>query len=163
MNRADDHPMNDEIRACLNVVIVLAVVLVGCATGQTGAEPMSVNYCDVVASPAHYHGKALSVEVVLSPGFHSLFLYGAACVPKEGYDVTKEGYDVTTEAILPDSWESLPNGKKLRAILKHGRNAKVTVVGTFEGGEKRYGLDGQRFRLSISQINSVSHWGKLGS
>jgi len=130
-------------------IVVLAVLSATCAAEQTGAEPLNINYCDVVASPAHYNGKMLSVEVVLSRSFHSLFLYGAGCVPRGDYDVT-------TEALLPTSWESLPNGKRLRAILKHGRNAKVTVVGTFEGGEKRYGLDGQRFRFSISQINSVS-------
>jgi hypothetical protein len=134
-------------RASLSI-LVLAVLLPTAAAGQTATQPLNVNYCDVVASPADYNQKILSIEVVLSPSFHSLFLYGVGCVPREDYDVT-------TEAVLPTSWESLPNGKRLRAFLKHGRNAKVTVVGTFEGGEKRYGLDGQRFRFSISHISSV--------
>jgi hypothetical protein len=129
-------------------IIILAVLLPIAAAGQTATQPLNVSYCDVVASPADYNQKILSVDVVLSPGFHSLFLYAEGCAPREDYDVA-------TEAILPTSWESLPNGKRLRALLKHGRNAKVTVVGTFESGEKRYGLDGQRFRFSISYIKSV--------
>jgi hypothetical protein len=148
--------MNGEmLKACLNVIIVLAVVLMACATGQTGAEPMSVNYCDVVASPADYNGKVLSVEVILSPSEHVLSLYGEVCVPKEGYNVT-------TQAILPGSWESMRNGKKLRAILKHGREAKVKLVGTFENSGERYGVGATRFRFSISQVNSVSRWRETG-
>ncbi len=138
------------LRAGMNVV-VLAVLLARCAAGQTSAKPQNVNCCDVVASPADYNGKVLSIEVVLSPGEHSLVLYGDACL-------RKEGYDDSTQEILPDSWESLPNGKKLRAILKHGRDAKVKLVGTFESGQTRYGPDVARFRFSISQANSVSRW-----
>ena len=61
-------------------VIFLAFVLVSCAFGQARTEPQSINYCDVVAFPADYNGKVLSVEVILSPSEHSLALYGAACV-----------------------------------------------------------------------------------
>ncbi len=125
--------------------MVLAVLSPVCAAGQIGTHPLKVNYCDVAASPADYNGRVLSVEVVLSPGEHSLALYDAACA-------RKEGSDNSTQAILPNSWESLPNGKKLRAILKRGRNAKVTVVGTFESGGGRYGPDVARFR----EVNSVS-------
>ena len=128
---------------------VLAILLARCAAGKTGAEPQNVNYCDVVASPASYDGKVLSIEVILSPSEHSLTLYGAACVPKEGYNVT-------TQAILPDSWESLPNGKKLKAILKRGRDAKVKLIGTFENSGKEYGPDAARFRFSVSQVKAVS-------
>ncbi|HSY92362.1 MAG TPA: hypothetical protein VK812_13375 [Candidatus Binatus sp.] len=156
VNRANDHPMYGEMRkACLNVIIVLAVVLVGRAMGQTGAEPMSVNYCDVVTSPTVYNGKVLSVEVILSPSEQVLSLYGEACVPREGYNVT-------TQAILPDSWESMANGKKLRAILKHGREAKVKLVGTFENSGERHGVGAARFRFSISQVNAVSRWRETG-
>jgi hypothetical protein len=141
--------MNREmLRAGMNVV-VLGAFLARCAAGQTSAKPQNVNYCDVVASPADYNGMILSIEVVLSPGEHSLALYSGACVPKEGGDDS-------TQAILPDSWQSLPNGKKLRAILKSGRDAKVKLVGTFESGAGRFGPDAARFRFSISQVNSVS-------
>lgn len=136
------------LSATLNVLI-LGVLSSICAAAQTETHPLTANYCEVVASPADYNGRVLSVKVILSPSYHSLFLYGVECVPKEGYDVT-------TEAILPSSWESLPNGKKLRGLLKHGRKARVTLVGTFESSKQRLGLDGQRFRFSISQIQSVS-------
>jgi hypothetical protein len=138
------------LKSGLNI-IVLAIVLVASTVGQIGAPPQNVNYCDVVASPADYDGKILSVGVILSPSEHLLTLYGTACVPKQGYNVT-------TQAILPDSWESLPNGKKLRGILKRGRDAKVKLVGMFDNSGKDYGLDAIRFRFSISQVNSVSHW-----
>jgi hypothetical protein len=117
------------------------------AEGQTGTAP-KVNFCNVVASPSDYNRKALSVEVIRWPSDHSLSLYGATCVPKEGYDVT-------TQAILPAAWESLPNGKKLRKFLHRGKSASVKLVGTFEGDAHRYGPDGARFRFVISEISSV--------
>jgi len=130
-------------------IIVLAILAAMSAEGQTGTEVQKMNFCNVVASPSDYNGKTLSVEAILWPSDHSLSLYGAACVPKEGHDVT-------TQAILPATWESLPNGKKLRAILKHQRPAKVELVGTFESRGGGYGPDAARFRFSITQVNAVS-------
>lgn len=129
-------------------IIVLTLFAVTWTKAQAETEPKKVDFCDVVTSPANYDGKAISIEVTLQPGLHSLFLYSAACP-------SKDGFDVTTQAILPDGWESLHNGKKLRKVIKHGRSAKVQLVGTFRSSVSR-GLDGQRFRFSISQINSVS-------
>ena len=63
---------------------------------------------------------------------------------------------MTTQAILPPAWESLPNGKRLRSILKHHRSAKVELVGTFSNGGDRHGPDAARFRFSISRVISVS-------
>jgi hypothetical protein len=114
-----------------------------------GVTPQDLlDFRDVVSSPTDYDGKTLFIEATLEPSFHSLSLYDVACG-------SKEGSDVTTEAILPDGWESLPIGKKLRGIIRHGRPAKVQLVGTFKSSVTR-GRDGQRFRFSISQINSVS-------
>jgi len=123
------------------------------ARGQPQTRPKEVDFCDVVATPADYYGQVISVDVILSPAEHVLTLFGSACVPKEGDDAT-------TQAILPADVESLPNGKKLRSILKRQRPAKVEVVGIFESRTERYGLDATRFRFSISQINSVSKYEK---
>jgi hypothetical protein len=128
------------------VLVFLAAIF---AIAQSRIEPRKVDYCDVVASPANYYGQVLSVEVILWPSEHVLTQFGAACVPKQGYDVT-------TQTILPANVESLPNGKKLGRILKHQRPAKVEVVGIFESREQRHGLDATRFRFSITQIDSVS-------
>jgi hypothetical protein len=128
------------------MAIALLILLGAKAQAQTG--PKEVGFCDVASSPTAYDGKVLSIEVILQPSFHSLSLYNAACEPKEGFDVT-------TQAILPNGWESLPTGKKLRGIIKHGRPAKVRIEGTFLSSVTR-GQDGQRFRFSISKINSVS-------
>jgi len=119
------------------------------ATGQTLAPPKKVDFCAVVASSHEYDGQAISAQVILSPSEHSLSVYGAACVPKEGYDVT-------TQAILPAVLESLPNGKKLGRILKRHRLAKVELVGIFESTGGRYGPDAARFRFSITEIKSVA-------
>lgn len=129
---------------------IIAVTLLSAmiARAQVTTEPKEVNFCDVVAAPSQYYGQTLFVDVILWPSEHSLSLFGAACVPHEGYVVT-------TEAVLPDAWESLPNGKKLRGILKHRRPAKVTVVGVFERNGQ---WDGTRFRFIISEINSVSNY-----
>jgi len=129
--------------------IILTFLAVTWAKPQAETEPKKVNFCDVVASPADYNGKTITVEVILSPSEHALFLYAAPCV-------SKERYDDTTQAVLPKGWESLRYGKKLRTILKDGRPAKVVLIGIFESGDRRYGPDGAaRFRFSISQINSV--------
>lgn len=138
---------NEKLRSKVGAII-LTLVLPICSTGQTSLEPKKVNFCDVVALPEEYDEKLLSTEVILQSGFHSLFLYSASCAPKDGFDVT-------TQAILPDGWESLPIGKKLSKIMKHGRPAKVQVVGIFRSTIKR-GLEGQRFRFMISLINSAS-------
>jgi hypothetical protein len=135
--------MNRNQRVGLHIV-VLTVFAALRSEAQTSAETPVVNVCDVVASPADYNRKLLSVTVILSPSDHSLSLYGTECVPKEDYNVT-------TQAILPAVWDSLPNGKKLRTILKHRHKARVELVGTFESDRGPYGPDVARFRFSISQ------------
>src|SRR5271170_6335713 len=89
---------------------MLAVILQVAVSAQTGPEHVAANLCDVFLSPAAYNLKEVSVEGVLSPSFHSLFLSSPSCRHKEGLDLT-------TEAILPPSWDSLPNGKHLRKFL----------------------------------------------
>jgi hypothetical protein len=138
------------LNAGIGIIVSILLAAIS-ASSESLKETRKVNFCDVVASPTEYYGQVLSVEVILWPGEHVLTLFGAACVPKEGYDVT-------TQAILPANVESLPNGKKLGKILKRQRPAKVEVVGIFENREQRYGLDATRFRFSISQINSVSEY-----
>ena len=140
--------MNSVNAPLRNAGIAILALLATCTKGQAQTDPGRVNFCDVVASPSDFDKKLLSVEVTVQPSFHSLSLYSSACAPKEGFDVT-------TQAILPEGWESLPNGKKLRRSIGHGRPAKAQLVGTFRSSVER-GQDGQRFRFSISKIVSVS-------
>lgn len=67
----------------------------------------------------------------------------------------KESADLTSQAVLPPSWETLPNGKALRRFLQRRRSASVRRTGTFEADLQRYGPDGARFRFTISGISSV--------
>jgi hypothetical protein len=137
--------------------IVTALLSTMCATSQTLAVPQKVDYCQVIASPDNYNMKVLSVEVVLSPNEHSLALYGASCVPRQGFDVT-------TEAVLPTAWETMPYGKRLRDVLRRQRPATVKLVGTFESKGGPYGSNEARFRFTISQVNfDRSHAEPLGS
>jgi hypothetical protein len=133
------------LKACITVLLLLSIESTK-IQGRT--EPERLNFCDVVASPATYDGKSLSVGVMVTPIFHSLSLYSPSCP-------SKEGFDVSTEAILPDRWVSQPNGKKLSQILKHGQAAKVQLVGVFRSAVSRR-HDGQRFTFRISQIVSVA-------
>jgi hypothetical protein len=128
--------------------LMLAVILQATASSQTRPDPLAANLCDVFASPAVYSQKVLSVEGVLFPSIHSVFLLGPSCK-------FKEDIDSTTEAILPSSWVSLPNGKELRKFLHRGKAASVKLVGRFEGDGNRYGPDGARFRFTITEISSV--------
>jgi hypothetical protein len=134
------------------IITVLVLFASTFASGQTASEPKKADFCGVVASPSHYYGKLLSVQVILAPSEHALYLYGTACVPKQGYDVT-------TKAILPPTLESLPNGKRLIAILRRQRAAKAEVVGTFENNAEPFGLDPSRFRFTIAEIASVKEVG----
>jgi len=132
-----------------NAGIAILVLLATSSTkGQVKADPERANFCDVVASPSNFDGKLLSVDVTLQPSFHSLSLYSSACT-------SKEGFDVTTQAILPNGWETMPNGKKLKRSIGHGRPVNVQLVGTFRSSVSR-GQDGQRFTFSISKIISAS-------
>lgn len=132
----------------IGILILILNAPAGART-QAQAEPTSMNFCDVVTSAVRYDGQTLSVEAILLPSEHSLSIYGSACVPHEGYNVT-------TQAILPSAWESQPSGKRLREILKHRRSARVVVVGIFESSGGPYGPDAARFRFSITKINVVS-------
>jgi hypothetical protein len=128
--------------------VMLAVILQGAATAQTHPNPVAVNLCQVVASPAEYSGKVLLVEGVLLPGEHSVLLYSPSCKPKEGFDVG-------IQAVFPPEWVSSPNGKQLHKLLNHRTNASVKLIGTFESGADRYGPDIAKFRFTISEISSV--------
>lgn len=127
---------------------MLAMVLTMAALVQALPGPVVAKLCDVFSSPAEYNHKVVLVEGVISPSIHSLFLSSSACN-------AKEDADFTTQAVLPGSWETLPNGKELRKYLRRGKSASVKLTGTFEADPQRYGPDGARFRFSISGVSSV--------
>lgn len=127
--------------------VMLAIISIVAASALAQPEPVVANLRDVFSSPAEYNHKVLSVEGVISPSIHSLFLSSPVC------NVT--GADLTTQAVLPASWETLPHGKELRKYLHRGKSAAVKLIGTFEADPQRYGPDGARFRFVISGISSV--------
>ena len=128
--------------------VMVATILQAAVSAQVRPEPVVANLCEVVASPANYNKKVLSIEGILLPGEHSLLLYSPSCRPRVGSDT---GID----AVLPPEWESLPNGKHLGKFLHRRKGASVRLIGTFESGAYSYGADGARFRLVISEISSV--------
>ena len=133
-------------------VVALATILQAAVSAQVRPEPVAANLCDVFRSPAVYDQKVLSVEGVLFPSFHSVFLISQSCR-------STVGLDFTTQAILPPSWESLRNGKQLRKFLHRRKSASVKLIGTFEYSGNPYGPDGARFRFVISEISSVEKAG----
>ena len=114
----------------------------------THDQPVVTNLCDVVASPNGYNNGVLTLEGTLLSSEHSLALFSQSCKPREGFDVTME-------AVLPKGWESLSNGKQLRAFLKRFKEAHVRLTGRFESASSRYGPDAARFRFVVSGIFSV--------
>jgi hypothetical protein len=129
-------------------VMVAIMLTVPATSAQTHPEQVMVNLCEVLSLPAEYNHKVISVEGVLFPSIHSLFLFSMECN-------RKDNPDSTTQAVLPDSWETLPKGKELRKFLHRGKSATVKLTGTFEADPQRYGPDGARFRFVISGISSV--------
>lgn len=128
---------------------VLIIIFIPNLSAQRRSEPASVNLCDVFSSPAKYNHNELSVEGIITPSFHSVFLSSPSCK-------SEKDADFTTQAVLPSSWESLPNGKELRKFLRRGKSARVKLIGMFEADAERYGPDGARFRFVISGISSVA-------
>jgi hypothetical protein len=127
---------------------MVATILQAAVSAQVRPEPVVANLCEVVASPADYNKKVLSIEGILFPSEHSLLLYSPSCRPKVGFAT---GID----AVLPTEWQSLRNGKQLRKFLHRRKRASVKLIGTFESGAYSYGPDGARFRFVISEITSV--------
>lgn len=130
------------------IAAMLTIILTVASSTQAHPEPAVVNLCDVFSSPAEYNHKVVVVDGVISPSVHSLFLSSPACN-------AKQDADFTTQAVLPASWEALPNGKELRKFLHRGKSASVRITGTFEADSQRYGPDGTRFRFTITGISSV--------
>jgi hypothetical protein len=128
--------------------VMLAIVLPATAPAQTLQQPVTMNLCEVVTSPDAYNGRALTVAGILVSSEHSLALYSPQCKPKYGFDVT-------VEAVLPTAWESLTNGKQLRKLLRRGKEARVSLTGTFESGTSRFGPDAARFRFAVTEIPSA--------
>jgi hypothetical protein len=135
-------------RSSMAKASMLAIMLTVTAFAQTNPESVPAKLCEVFSSPAEYNHKTVTVEGVLSPSIHSLFLSSPECNGKADPDFT-------TQAVLPASWETLPNGKELRKYLHRGKSASVKLTGTFEADPQRYGPDGARFRFTISGISSV--------
>jgi len=127
---------------------MLATILQAAVSAQVRPEPVAANLCDVFRSPVVYNQKVLSVEGVLFPSPHCVYLLSRSCMPKEDLHVT-------TEAILPPSWDSSRNGKKLRKFLHRGKSASVKLIGTFEYSGYGSGPCGTRFRFVISEISWV--------
>lgn len=127
---------------------MVATILQAAVSAQVRPEPVAASLCEVIASPADYNKKVLSIEGILFPGEHSLTLYSPSCRPKVGFNAR-------IEAVLPPEWESLRNGKQLRKFLHRRKSASVKLIGAFESDVYPYGPDGARFRFVISEISSV--------
>ena len=130
-------------------IVLIVLVLRSSAPGQASAGPPEVNFCDMVRSPALYNGRLVVTSATLFPGYHSLSLHRNEC------ESTSKS-DVRTQAVLPPDLKSLPDGKKLKSILNHGRSADVEVTGLFESQAGRYGPDVAPFRFTITRLNSVA-------
>jgi hypothetical protein len=63
--------------------VMLAVILQTTASAQTRPAPVAASLCDVFASPAAYDQKLLSIDGVLFPSIHSVFLLSPSCPPKK--------------------------------------------------------------------------------
>ena len=127
---------------------MLASLLHATASAQAPTRPITADLCAVIASPAEYTGKEISVEGILYPGEHSVALYSPSCKPTVDFDVTMQ-------AVFPAAWDSWPHAKRLQRILRKQKNARVRLSCTFESGIERYGPDVARFRFAITGIASV--------
>jgi hypothetical protein len=138
------------------IATVMLAISLQTTSAQTPQQPVTVNLCDVVASPDKFSGKVLSVEGILLPGEHSVLLYSTSCKPKEGFDVR-------IEAVFPPNWVSSPSGKRLHELFNRRTNASVKLIGTFESGSGPYGPDKDPFLFTIREISSVEPAPSMGA
>jgi hypothetical protein len=128
--------------------LLFVVFLQSAAYGQIDKQPVSVDLCQVVTSPATYDKLVLSMEGTLSPGEHYLLFFNAFCIPKAGFDVR-------ILAELPRDLNSVPNGKKLSNILKSQKDSHVRLTGKFESSGGPFGPYAAPFRFSVTRIISA--------
>ena len=89
--------MNNSRSSMANAVMLMIILTVA-VSARAQPESITANLCDVLSSPAEYNHKVVSVEGVISPSIHSLFLSSPRC--------RQENADFTTQAVLPASWET---------------------------------------------------------
>jgi|SRR5271165_4648862 len=134
------------MRSC---VIVLIVFLSTCFTVGEEDKPelpvLGVPYCELAKNPSAWVGKRIRVRAIYSFGFEIQRLKSPVCCHEKELGIWVEpGSDL--------------DRRSLRIFRKFGKMgmgwALAVFVGRFEGGNA-YGAMGERFRLTVDNIEEV--------
>lgn len=96
-------------------------LLIAAALRAAGAGPVDVSYCDLVAKPDAFKGKAVRVRAVYEIGFEKSVLTAAGCEQSPTWLGLNKGWQKQTEGGV---------AQRIRD-LKWGVPTDVVVVGSF--------------------------------
>jgi hypothetical protein len=81
-------------------------------------EPLSVSFCDMLATPQRFDQKTVATEAFIRSSEHEVDAYDSKCR-------STVISDPTASVEFPSGWNSTKLGKRLSRILRHDRTAKV--------------------------------------
>jgi hypothetical protein len=100
------------------LIVVLAVLITGCATTPNELAPISTTLCSVAAAPSKYNGKQVNfIAYVQSDGMHGTWLSDPAC-PNLAIDPDSSNSEQSWSEIHKLIWKTGPPGtidKTIRA------------------------------------------------
>lgn len=134
------------MRFCLGI---LAAIVLSCGTARPDTKPQTskvdISYCRLASDPSTFSGKRIRIRAIYRYAFEIQRLESPTCCPQRG----------------PKIWVEISAGlegrseKLFRKLDKQGAGvALVVFVGRFEGGGP-YGSFGDRFQLSVDEIEKV--------
>jgi hypothetical protein len=149
------------------------ILLSSLAMGQTLLSPshiqneQAVSFCGLVAQPTEYANTVVTLPATLINGMEFNIITDDPCPAEENPRTGKSDVvEVTFKAGIYDSKSALH--KKLMRILKHKREAQVTVIGMFIDPGRyighqlccRYQLDIQKL-ISVKEISRTDRRNRL--
>ncbi len=141
----------------MQIASTITLLLLLCAPGKTeqpkcGADlkvPF-VSYCDLVRNPGEYDGHPVETEAVWQLMIHTGALADRGC------STSSPELLLVLPSFSNASNSKDPTKKRLSALLKTDRAARVRLIGTFHDLKGRFYSDGQKFQIDIKCLVNVS-------
>lgn len=108
----------------------------------------NISFCDLVAAPQQYDGRAVITEARIRPSKHRVHVYSESCK-------STLGNNRSASIELPAGWNTTKLGKKLSGILRRHRVARAGFEAVFESSGGPFGQEKTRFRFVLRRLVSV--------
>lgn len=107
-----------------------------------------VAFCTLVASGKEYDNKLVRTEALIQSGGHEVHVRSSECP-------SAAAVDRSASIEFPRGWNKTNLGKRLSAILRRDRSAKVRFEAIFESSGGPYGTEATRFHFVLRTLQSV--------